>query len=220
MEIIIKAKQKFNPFFSFLSREDVLYPYYKHLKELISMGSYIPQVKTGEAVGSSVGAKQEPAESNSETTQQETTIEVESNFEEASVPEVESKTEAVRRDSKLESEIDSDEDSEDGGYLHPLLSGTSSGKDKTTPTTAATPEITIETSRTNSDHSNRKKLSMDEILNLHKPSASFLARSMAVNPAPPTSLASEGEATQAHQTDADREAMAAYEFYRQQYYNR
>ena len=40
MEIMIKAKQKFNPFFSFLSLYDPLYPYYRHLLELISSGKY------------------------------------------------------------------------------------------------------------------------------------------------------------------------------------
>ena len=41
MEIMIKAKQKFNPFFSFLSLYDPLYPYYKHLLQFISSGKYV-----------------------------------------------------------------------------------------------------------------------------------------------------------------------------------
>lgn len=43
MEIMIKAKQKFNPFFSFLSLYDSLYPYYRHLLQLMLSGAYVPR---------------------------------------------------------------------------------------------------------------------------------------------------------------------------------
>ena len=43
MEIIIKAKQKFNPFFSFLDYGDSLNPYYRYLLHLISTGVYTPR---------------------------------------------------------------------------------------------------------------------------------------------------------------------------------
>lgn len=42
MEIIIKAKQKFNPYFSFLNHGDGLNPYYRHVLKVISSGAYVP----------------------------------------------------------------------------------------------------------------------------------------------------------------------------------
>ena len=43
MEIVIKTKQKFNPFFSFLDYNDKLYSYYKHVKQAVASGQYAPQ---------------------------------------------------------------------------------------------------------------------------------------------------------------------------------
>ena len=47
MEIMIRAKQKYNPLFSFLSLYDPLYSYYRHLLQLISSGEYTPRVEEG-----------------------------------------------------------------------------------------------------------------------------------------------------------------------------
>lgn len=43
MEIMIKAKQKHNPYFAFLDFEDHLNPYYKHLLQALRTRAYVPQ---------------------------------------------------------------------------------------------------------------------------------------------------------------------------------
>ena len=43
MEIMIKAKQKYNALFSFLSLSDPLHSYYQHLMRLIASGHYMPE---------------------------------------------------------------------------------------------------------------------------------------------------------------------------------
>ena len=59
MEIIIKAKQKFNPFFSFLDYGDALNPYYRYLLHLISTGAYTPRSPSPEnAAESAVDEKE------------------------------------------------------------------------------------------------------------------------------------------------------------------
>lgn len=40
MEIVIQAKQANNPSFSFLNKEDPLYPYYRHVKVLLQTGLF------------------------------------------------------------------------------------------------------------------------------------------------------------------------------------
>ena len=51
MEIVIKTKQKLNPYFSFLIPEDQLYHYYQWMLQAISTGKY-----PGEGTNSKVGA--------------------------------------------------------------------------------------------------------------------------------------------------------------------
>ena len=46
VEIVIKAKQKHNPYFAFLDFEDHLNPYYKHLLQALRTQAYIPQPPT------------------------------------------------------------------------------------------------------------------------------------------------------------------------------
>lgn len=43
MEIMIKARQKHNPYFAFLDFEDHLNPYYKHLLQALRTRAYVPQ---------------------------------------------------------------------------------------------------------------------------------------------------------------------------------
>ena len=235
MEIIIKTRQKFNPFFSFLNHDDVLYPYFKHMKEIISTGSYVVQEKKGleQRKGDSVDDRRESASNHKETRQQKNLTEIDTKIvsSKASVAEVEPKINTVPPGSNSDNKAESDSD--DDEYLHPLLLSSSlPGKTQTTsietPITTSSSSLSSSTSsnvlssnkcasRTDAS-SNGKKLTMNEILNLHSTSASFVARSRAVNSAPST----EGEVTQAYETasDADPEAVAAYEFYRQQYYDR
>ncbi len=40
MEIVIQAKQANNPSFSFLNKDDPLYPYYKHVRLLLQTGLF------------------------------------------------------------------------------------------------------------------------------------------------------------------------------------
>lgn len=233
MEIIIKTKQKFNPFFSFLNHEDVLYPYFKHMKEVMSRSINVPLAMEPERrEGGGDNHKQEPLRNHKETMQQNHTTEKDSRIvnSKAPVSKEEPKTDAVPPVSKSDSEDESDSDDE--GYLHPLLLGSSSaGKSKVTPTATPLPtsSSSLASSTCNSVSSSNKKVSrtdagsarkltIDELMNLHSTSASFVARSRAVNSAPAT----EGEVTQEYGTgpDADPEAVAAYEFYRQQYYGR
>ena len=45
MEIMIKAKQKYNPFFSFVSLYDPLHSYYRLLLQMIASGDYSPKLQ-------------------------------------------------------------------------------------------------------------------------------------------------------------------------------
>ena len=51
MEIMIKAKQRHNPHFSFLSLYDPLYSYYHHILRSIASGRYSPPVQVEEGGG-------------------------------------------------------------------------------------------------------------------------------------------------------------------------
>ena len=57
MEIMIKAKQKHNPLFSFLSLFDALHPYYRCLLQLVASGRYTltPQGEGGRSEGGEKG---------------------------------------------------------------------------------------------------------------------------------------------------------------------
>lgn len=107
MEIIIKAKQKFNPFFSFLDYGDDLNPYYRHLLRLISTGAYIPRSQSPNHVKSEEG-EQLPGESGGITADG-----------------VESKVKEEPR-LAIQYESSSDESEEEGFELHPLLRASAS----------------------------------------------------------------------------------------------
>ena len=241
MEIIIKTKQKFNPYFSFLNHEDSLYPYYKHLKEVISSHVYVPpmiSIRNGVDAGKNgVSApgnlvKTEGAVEISEEKEEDGVGEGPKNkpasFADSSKEDTCNSKPSSRRRSKTNSvtETDSDNsDSDDEGYLHPLLlGGGSSSQTKTSPAPPSISEsfsVTQEVSETTSSKKSEqetKKMSLEEIMSLHNTTASFMMRTKAINSAP-LALVSEGEATRAYATDPgmDAKAVAAYEYYKQQY---
>ena len=126
MEIIIKAKQKFNPFFSFLDHKDDLFPYYQHVKEMLRHGAYVPkqsspappppkpQEERGDDEQKTSGSGD--AESGHKGEQD--------SFKKRTNGEHRDKSASVLESSGEESSSDdSDSDDEGGGYLHPLLMG-------------------------------------------------------------------------------------------------
>lgn len=216
MEIILKAKQKFNPFFSFLNYKDVLFPYYSFLKEVIATGSYQPRLQPdpskdsganrgGGGGGSEQGISRDSSEKNLAASS-------------AADPEG-SKTGGERAESDSD---DSDSDDE-GGYLHPLLMKASLKSSKpSTPEPAPPASSDVSnppTTTVPTANLSNKKMSFDELLNLR--SSSFEARSKAINSAPPLGpRATQGQATPSYGTYGEAEALASYEHYRQQYYAR
>jgi len=245
MEIIIKTKQKFNPYFSFLNHEDSLYPYYKHLKTVIASNSYVLPlitIKNGVDKGKNgVSAPVNLVETEEDTVDASRDREGDGGVEEgpekltsladcskeASVNGVEAPSRS-RSKSNSATETDSDDsDSDDEGYLHPLLLGGGSGsvsKTKISPAPPSNSEVSTVTQKTSKvtkpkeAEQETKKMSLEEIMSLHKTTTSFMMRTKAINSAP-LALASEGEATSAYTTDPNMnaEALAAYEYYKQQY---
>ena len=122
MEIIIKAKQKFNPFFSFLDHSDALFPYYQHVKEMLTRGAYVPR-QVSPAPPSMLQQKEDASTALSDAPQREETKEEEevakTNGDSSSKDDSVLK---VNRESGSSSDEGSDSDDDDG-YLHPLLMG-------------------------------------------------------------------------------------------------
>lgn len=263
MEIIIKTKQKFNPYFSFLNHEDGLYPYYRYLKEVISSGTYVlPVILAGNGVevrdkskvmeskesvrGSEVdaGNEEEEEEEGQESEGAEEGQEIEGAEEGQKEAAQEHKPSAEPADkaigngassessqhrSKSNSVDDSDSDSSDSddeGYLHPLLLGGGAASKSKGSSPAPPPksesslatEASTSNSKANMSKVEAKMIPLEEILKLDSASVSFMARSRAINSAPLMAPTTEGEATRADTTDP--EAVAAYEYYKQQYYNK
>ena len=99
MEIIIKTKQKNNPYFSFLDHDDLLNPYYRHMLQAVSSKSYLPKQ-----------ASVQMNETESKSTQ----------------PYHEHSTQGNgwQSENKNQSDDSGSEDSDEEGYeLHPLLRG-------------------------------------------------------------------------------------------------
>lgn len=206
MEIIIKTKQKFNPFFSFLNFKDVLYPYYSHLKDMILTGGYRPQLQPKLKNGLGTGRGSPGVQTKKAGNPQGGT--------KASNGPV---TDAKGAEEGESSGSDSDSD-DDGGYLHPLLMKASLKSSKpSTPEPAPPPPLPPDkdTRKPKMASLSDKKLSMDELLNLH--SSSFLSRTRRVNAAPALGVATQGQASSSY---GEAEALASYEHYRQQYYGR
>ena len=97
MEIIIKTKQKYNPFFSFLDHSDLLNPYYRHLLLAIGNKSYVPKPQV------SVQAD-EPDNITAPSYQEQN-------------------TQQQKFENESKSDSDSGSDDEEGYELHPLLRG-------------------------------------------------------------------------------------------------
>ena len=57
MEIVLKTKQAGNPQFAFLSFENVLNPYYKHVVSMIKSGKYKPKAEEEDVKGNNVDHK-------------------------------------------------------------------------------------------------------------------------------------------------------------------
>ena len=129
MEIIIKAKQKYNPFFSFLNHDDDLFPYYQHIKAMLTRGAYVPRQvspapppkhkaespeRTNGIVAKS-GAEERGKQIADETRNSDDRTSGESQI-------VSNKS--VESNEKDEESSGDESDSDDeGGYLHPLLMG-------------------------------------------------------------------------------------------------
>ena len=218
MEIIIKTKQKFNPYFSFLNYKDELFPYYTHLKDMIRTGGYQPKLQqelnihgpsrgrnnnlevAGTAVRGDVlaaGREGSPVKINNAVTISSDTKDSKESTEK----------------SGSESDSDSGSDSDDEGYLHPLLMKASLKASKPSTPEPAPPPPETKPKAASVSLSN-KKLSMDELLNLR--SSSFMARSKNINSAPPF-VATQGQPTSAY---SEADMLSSYELYRQQYYGR
>ena len=159
MEIIIKAKQKFNPFFSFLDFGDELNPYYRYLLHAVSSGTYIPQPQSVEDSATTALAKREGSAEKQEVLE----TPKENGDDETSEGKDEEKSSLG--DDERESTDDSDSDDE-GFELHPLLrtSNVSKSSKPATPTPEAN-SATEEQTRTSS-------------------STTFYAKSFRVNSAP------------------------------------
>lgn len=231
MEIIIKTKQKFNPLFSFLDYNDPLFPYYKHLKDVIKTGVYRPVASSNGVKGDDnfglVGHTEDKRDSLKERTALRN-LSTDPRTSDGLVGAVEGRNgtidvtvveDTAKNGDVSESDADSDDDS-DGGYLHPLLMNASLSK---SPTPAVTSEVAPPTTTSAPPTSSTnwvplgskptidtdKKMSLEELLSLHTSAPSFA-----------TGPASQGEASSALETFSDAEAQAAYEHYRQQYYGR
>ncbi|KAL5477664.1 hypothetical protein EMCRGX_G024489 [Ephydatia muelleri] len=101
MEIIIKTKQKYNPFFSFLDHGDLLNPYYRHLLLAIGNKSYIPKPQV--SVQMDEPDNKTPASNQEQSTQQQ--------------------QDSFENESKSDTGSGSDDSDEEGYELHPLLRG-------------------------------------------------------------------------------------------------
>lgn len=230
MEIIIKTKQKFNPFFSFLDYGDTLFPYYKHLKETILTGAYRPRPRPEMGSGSRAvrgGGGASTAQVNEDTgkilraspekiNQKSTRNGMPGNAL-ATKDNGTAKKEKERTRERKVSDIDSDSD-DGGGYLHPSLMKVMKPPQKPSREEPGTsPSPSTDNSTQSAGAGMDKKLTVDELLNL-RTSTSFAAKSLAVNAAPSLVPAStQGQATSAY---SEAETVAAYEHYRQQYYER
>lgn len=222
MEIIIKTKQKFNPFFSFLNYKDKLFPYYTHLKDMIATGGYVPQTmpevaRNGSVRAPKAGQVNKVAAVQNGTSEQKKIVKGEPPSLKISPPKHESPEKRLEADTNSDSD---DSDSDDGGYLHPLLTmGSLKASKPSTPEPAPSSNQAPPTLNASSG----KKMSVEELMNMHSKS-SFVARSLAINSAPSLNqgdITTHGQPTPTHHTAySEADAVAAYEHYKQHYYDR
>ena len=127
MEIIIKAKQKFNPFFSFLNHDDDLFPYYQHIKEMLTRGAYVPRQVSPAPAPPPKQERDSRERSNcivakSEVDERDQGVAATRNDERIN-DESQSESKSVESKEKDESSGDESDSDDEGGYLHPLLMG-------------------------------------------------------------------------------------------------
>lgn len=173
MEIIIKAKQKHNPFFSFVSLYDPLHSYYRHLLQLIASGKYVPKPQvesedersTESREGRVPGGKGEGRKGASGEEQGEEASE-------------------DGRSAGSDSEQDSDEE---GFELHPLLRVSTTPRSSPKPRPTRTPQAPPSTSATPTATTATPSLVTDRHPLPPSPPSStsfFYAKSLTVNAAP------------------------------------
>ena len=121
MEIIIKAKQKFNPFFSFLDHNDDLFPYYQHIKEMLTCGAYVPRQSSPVVSLSEEEDRREKKNDIVARGGNKGSQDSKERDERTGSEPQNGRSQGNDKESSGE-EDDSDSD-DDGGYLHPLLMG-------------------------------------------------------------------------------------------------
>lgn len=185
MEIIIKAKQKFNPFFSFLNMSDPLYPYYSHVKTALSTGAYVPPKETAE-VDNDKPEGQDDSHSSVNLLKPDSNQPKDNEVEQQE--DIGEQIELANGEHlNQESDEHSGSESDDDGYLHPLLMRTLNTRSKSstpTPTAPPTKEVTPPLEGSGVDESSDKTLTSVA-------SVSFRAKSMVINAAPVLSAMSE-----------------------------
>ena len=133
MEIIIKAKQKYNPFFSFLNHDDELFPYYQHVKAMLTRGAYTPR-QVSPAPPPPKHERDSPERTNGivhvakggveERGDREANGGVrDDGNERTSEAELNKSVKLGNDKDEEESSGDESDSDDDGGYLHPLLMG-------------------------------------------------------------------------------------------------
>lgn len=175
MEIMIKAKQKYNPFFSFVSLYDPLHTYYRHLLQMIASGKYSPKqqaVKDGEEVeksevgGGVIGGERDGVRRPGRK--------------------------GARKVSETGEDESDPEDSDEEFELHPLLRLSTTPRSSPKPpstsnprSTTATPSASNATTRSN-DHRHPAPPLTDASTSVPPSSAmpSFYSKSLTVNSAP------------------------------------
>ena len=174
MEIIIKAKQKYNPFFSFVSPYDPLHAYYRYLLQVISSGEYVPKLqveKTGTETEHIEGGASDGGDGREGDVCDGETGEVEET--------------AIDDDASASEE----EDSDDGGFeLHPLLRVSTTPRSSPKPRDAKNPPNPPTTSTSDTALSTATATTLSTSLRHPPPpsssSASFYTQSRGVNAAP------------------------------------
>lgn len=143
MEIIIKAKQKFNPFFSFLDHSDDLFPYYSHIKEMLQRGAYVPrQVSPAPPLKDEGNGAEKEISLEKEQNVCQDLCEAKGDEKTACTDDVkDDKTYPLLKENDEGSGSDSEESDsdDDGGYLHPLLMGGGGGAKSSSKSSTPTP---------------------------------------------------------------------------------
>lgn len=188
MEIIIRAKQKYNPFFSFLNHDDDLFPYYQHIKEMLTRGAYVPRQVSPAP----------PPKYKEESPERTNGIVAKSGVEEGGEQMAdetrngddrtsgEYKTESnksVESNEKDEESSGDESDSDDeGGYLHPLLMGGAlKNSSKSSTPTPGTREASPSVQTTSSTASSTTTTSTEAYATS---SIAFYSKRLSVNSAP------------------------------------